>query len=158
MTDLTEIYEDGSGPPRYVVRLSRTAQGVRTYTVGASLPEGEITERSVTRLFDLERAVLRELDGPRRSAARAGRGVTATLRRSIIVEELRIRRTTARASGLDLEGWTTTPELVAGISGAKRSQLVADLAVLVRDGLVEVQGSKGRTPSRYRLAAQKVSA
>jgi predicted ArsR family transcriptional regulator len=37
----------------------------------------------------------------------------------------------------------------------RRPQLVADLSALVNAGVVEVEQSKGRTPSRYRLARKE---
>jgi hypothetical protein len=146
MTDLTEIYEDGTGEPRYVVRLSRTTTGARTYTVGVSLNGADIAD-AVTDLFRLERAVINEIDGPRKSARQSGNGVAAQLRRSLIVEALR------RSQKVSDGAWMTTAVMLAVIEPKmRRPQLVADLSALVNAGVVEVEQSKGRTPSRYRLA------
>jgi hypothetical protein len=149
MTDLTEIYEDGVGAPRYVVRLSRTTTGTRTYTVGMSLNAADIAD-AVTDLFRLERAVINEIDGPRKSARQSGNGVAAQLRRSLIVEALR------RSQKVSDGAWMTTAVMLAVIEPKmRRPQLVADLSALVNAGVVEVEQSKGRTPSRYRLAHRK---
>jgi hypothetical protein len=149
MTDLTEIYEDGNGAPRYVVRLSRTTTGTRTYTVGMSLNAADIAD-AVTDLFRLERAVINEIDGPRKSARQSGNGVAAQLRRSLIVEALR------RSQKVSDGAWMTTAVMLAVIEPKmRRPQLVADLSALVNAGVVEVEQSKGRTPSRYRLARKE---
>jgi hypothetical protein len=149
MTDLTEIYEGGTGAPRYVVRLSRTTTGTRTYTVGVSLNGADIAD-AVTDLFRLERAVINEIDGPRKSARQSGNGVAAQLRRSLIVETLR------RSQKVSDGAWMTTAVMLAVIEPKmRRPQLVADLSALVNAGVVEVEQSKGRTPSRYRLARKE---
>jgi hypothetical protein len=160
MTDLTEIYEGGTGAPRYVVRLSRTTTGTRTYTVGVSLNGADIAD-AVTDLFRLERAVINEIDGPRKSARQSGNGVAAQLRRSLIVEALRkgpkgavFTMVKGPTGGNTLVSTTTmtTADLLEKLPDMRRPQLVADLSALVNAGVVEVEQSKGRTPSRYRLA------
>jgi hypothetical protein len=155
MTDMTEIYEEGNGPPRYVARLSRTAQGVRTFTVGMSLNGDAISDEAVGRLFALENAITRQIDGPRKSAKLSGQSVTAQLRKSLVVELLRKLSTAGKRSGQFVPRELTTQELLAGLPNTTRSQLVADLSALVREGVLDVEQSKGRNPSKYRLAAGK---
>jgi hypothetical protein len=144
--DLTGM--DAGDGTTFVVRLSRTAQGVRTYTVGASIPDGEYKPDTVERLFDLERAIVAELDGVNVSSKRSGGSLTAQLRRTIILNVLR------QSGGI----WMATAVILDRTGGAvrSRSQLVADLSALVRDGLVEYEaGGKGRgASSRYRLVAK----
>jgi hypothetical protein len=145
---MDEIYSRKTDGIEYVVRLSRTAQGVRTYTVGASIPDAEYRDDAVSRLFDLERAVVAEIDGNgSASARRSGNSLTAQMRRTMVLNRLR-----------QTGGWETTAEILAGVGAAvrSRSQLVADLSALVRDGLVEKEeGGQGRGKhSRYRLASK----
>ena len=151
MTDLmaddgNPVREQGESAP-YVVRLSRTATGTRTYTVGASLTASEDLEAAVARLFALEALVVDNIDGKaQRSARYSSMSVAASLRRSILVEKLR------RAGD-----WLTTAEMVG--PNEHRSQVVADLAALVKADVVEYErGKGGNYPSRYRLAAQEKGA
>jgi hypothetical protein len=129
----------------YRVRLSRTAQGVRTYTVEMSA--ANIEQDAVTKLFELEQAVISEIDGPHASAKRSGSSLAAQLRRTMILNVL-------RQSG----DWLNTAAILKGAAGAvrSRSQLVADLAALTRDGYVEYEaGGNGRgNVSRYRVSAE----
>lgn len=149
MTDLTEIYEEGDGPPRYVVRLSRTATGSRTYTVGMSLAAPDIDTDAVTALFRLEKAVMDVIDGKAtRSSRHSGQNVAANLRRSIIVEVL-------RKADLNDPGTQITTEQIRQTLNPQphRSQLVADLSALVKAGVLDKTEAPGK-PSRYRLVTK----
>lgn len=172
MGDMEGIYDSEPGLVNFVVRLSRTATGLRTYTAGASLPD-KLTEdelkSALRRLFQIEKAIIADIDGPRRSARASGNGMAAQLRRSIVIAKLegaikdyraakvKIGRTAEQRAALDRGGWLTTTEILSRIPNAKRPQLSADLSYLVNEGVLEVEQSKGRNPSRYRLVggAQK---
>lgn len=140
-----DVYAAGDGLV-YVVRLSRTAQGQRTYTVGASIPDGQYSQDAIERLFDIERAVTAELDGPHVSAKRSGGSLAAVLRRTMVLNVLR-----------QAGDWLTTAVIQERSGGAvrSRSQLVADLSALLRDGYVEKEQGSGRhKPSTYRITTE----
>jgi DNA-binding HxlR family transcriptional regulator len=129
----------------YVLRVSKTTQGVRTYTVGASVPDRDYSQRAVRRLFEIEKLVAREIEGPRSSSVYSGNSLTAQMRRTMIIN--RMRQTT---------DWWTTNEIMAHLDAVKsRSQLVADLSYLAREGLLDYEQGTGRhQQSRYRVTAK----
>lgn len=142
MTDVEDLYADGS-EPRFVIRLSRTATGTRTYTVGATMPVTPDTDALViTRLFALDSLVRDLLDGngrigPIGEAPRKADGMLPLM-------------TAGR--------WYTTPELGKAL-GMERTSIRKLLGDLVKRGLVEYERGSGRSrPSRYRLASPVVVA
>lgn len=142
---MSELDIEAAGTePSYVVRLSRTAQGVRTYTVGMSVPVDRYAAETVTGLFELERAVIAEIDGDNASAKRSGGSLAAQMRRTIVLNVLR-----------QVGDWMVTADILSRVGGGvrSRSQLVADLSALTRDGWVEYEQGTGRhKQSRYRIA------
>lgn len=137
MTDTDDIYPEG-GEPRLVIRLSRTATGTRTYTVGASMPVSPDRDgETIARLFAVDEVVRRLLDG-------SGKAVDET-------PEVP-RKADGMLPLLNAGQWYTTPELGTAL-GIKRSTLRGLLNDLKRRGLLDYQRGTGRTrPSRYRLS------
>lgn len=152
--DGNPVTQQGESAP-FVIRLSRTASGSRTYTIGATLGRDEVPEHVVAALFELERLVNEGMVEPvRQSKPRAERDNTLRdLRRSVLIEALR-KMPIPEAFREGWDGWYTTSQIVTALgNGNHRSQVVADLKSLVADGLVEYQrGKGGNYPSRYRLA------
>jgi len=151
--DDNPVTQQGETAP-FVIRLSRTASGSRTYTVGASLGRDETPEGVVAALFEIERLVAAGMEQkPTKPTVVKERDNTiAQLRRSVLLEVLK-----GSVDGWGGEGWVTTAEIVTALgSGNHRSQVVNDLKVLVADGLVEYQrGKGGNYPSTYRLAVKQ---
>jgi hypothetical protein len=158
--DLTEIYDEPTIGVRYVVRISRTAAGARTYTVGASLPEAydgsklEDDGHALSRLFAIENTVRylldHETDGtmpvPEDTPAPT---ITDSARRLLAITGL---------PGTDhADGWYTLDEMVEG-TGANRSYLKELLAAMRKRGEVEMQrgGGRGRV-TRYRLITARTA-
>lgn len=160
MTDaaVEELYsDDGGAGVRYVVRLSRTATGTRTYTVGMTLPESYQSHRqsdsiysdgqAIARLFAIEDAVrmLIEAD-PNKPRPEVLRRAAPTVH-DRTVRNMSITRPSTNS-------WYTLDELVKG-TGASRTQVRTQLHKLVTDGLAEVEEGGGKArPSRYRLVAR----
>lgn len=166
------VHDQGEAAP-FVIRLSRTASGARTYTVGASLgqmrADGNAAQDAavVARLFALEALVVARMEQPaKRGKAPRGESVASQLRKSLVVEVLR------KAAARDVrpprspnhlranEGWAMTPAIVEALGpDAHRSQVIEDLKALVAAGVVEYQrGKGGNYPSKYRLAPEKGAA
>lgn len=137
------VHEQGDGAP-FVIRLSKTARGERTYTIGASLGRDETPEAVVDALFEVERLVIARMGKP--DKAPRPEAMMTQLRRSVLVEQLR------KVASVFPTEWVTTADLTQ--PGMHRSQVVNDLKALVAEGVVEYErGKGGNYPSRYRLAA-----
>lgn len=138
MTDeLTAEYE--TGEPRLVIRLSRTASGVRTYTVGASLPLRQGTDGdadAISRVFAVDELVRSLIDNP---------APGPSLHRQLSAA------TTVASLPADDE-WITAAELAAKMGKSRRS-----LSRYVADGIAagaieaKIGGGRGK-PTLYRVA------
>lgn len=170
MTD-PEMMLDGEVPVdgQVVVRLSRTATGTRTYTVGLSLPLLSSDAQRVdalTRLFAVDDAVRDRIDRPRTAvapstAADASRNTERALRLSLLLERMRqtaatpgvaTMATDAVAMGTSFpgHGWLTAADLMT--EGVTRTRLINDLHALVGAGLIDYQRGGGKArPSFYRV-------
>jgi hypothetical protein len=148
----------GASVPTLVVRISHTASGARTWTIGATAPltpggQGEL----LARLLAVDDAMTALNEG--QSAGQlvsAGDGdptLTEQLRRSLIVSALRQATIWHPEDGEDKpQGWLRSADIVAAVGGS-RARIVADLQALVRAGVIEYRAGGGRSrPSTYRLA------
>lgn len=168
--DLGEIYNEGDGA-RIVVRLSRTATGTRTYTVGMSMPmrdepvllpdpfapKATTDGDRISRLFAIEEVVRLLLDNdgvipPAAITELPDPGKPTSVRKVQDVMALG-----PASAGWGGDGWYTTAELVAAL-GVSRQYVVGLLRKLVEQGSVEYErgGGPGR-PSRYRLVTASKS-
>lgn len=147
MTDeLTDVYGD---EPRMVIRLSRTAGGVRTYTVGASLPmrsgiEGDA--EAISRVFAVDELVRSLLDNPASHADGLLDGLAPTLAIA-----------TLDAKGDKGEDGWYTAESIAAVQGVHVRTVQRQMATAVKSGAIErkLGGGKGkRTLYRVPVATQ----
>jgi hypothetical protein len=173
MTDaaVVDLYGDDDNRPgvRYVVRLSRTATGTRTYTVGMTLPETydpsakpnalRSDGEAIARLFAIEDAMrlLIEADPAKPRPEVLRRAAPTVHDRTVRVMSVSKPFGTGKENdrvNAGVNGWYTLDELVKG-TGASRTQVRTQLHKLVADGLAEVEegGGKGRQ-SHYRLVPQ----
>ena len=146
----------GATVPTLVVRISHTASGARTWTIGATAPltpggQGPLLERLLAVDDAMTKLNAGQSAGELESAGDVSNGdptLTEQLRRSLIVSVLRQVRD---ASG-DGSGWTPSASIVAAVGGS-RARIVADLQALVRAGVLEYRAGGGRSrPSTYRLS------
>lgn len=152
---MTDPFADTDNPvvaqglvPGVVVRLSKTAGGARTYTVGMTIPVDAVPDAVIDALFEIDRLMAERIEKPVPKVR--GESITAQLRRSVIVETLRHHKHSG--AGVPPQ-WATTAEIMAAAKLTHRSQVVTDLKALVDAGQVEYQrGKGGNYPSRYRLA------
>lgn len=141
MTD--EIYDEG-GEPRLVIRLSRTAGGVRTYTVGASLPLRAGTEGdadAISRVFAVDELVRSLIDNPDGTVA-------PTLRRQLAASTAVAALPTANGGE-----WITADDLAAKM-GKSRRTLRRYVADGIAAGAIEARIGGGRgKPTMYRVVS-----
>lgn len=168
MTDIDTLIEGenivrdagGATVPTLVVRISHTASGARTWTVGATAPltpggQGDLLARLLAVDDAMTALNAGQSAGELVSAGDVGNGdptLTEQLRRSLIVSVL---RRAAENGPAQPEGfWVPSAAIVAAVGGS-RARIVADLQALVRVGMVEYRPGGGRQhPSLYRLVAK----
>lgn len=144
MTDeLTAEYE--SGEPRLVIRLSRTASGVRTYTVGASLPLREGTDgdaTAISRVFAVDELVRSLIDNPESGP---------TLHRQLSAATMLASVPTVAALNENGSEWVTAAALAAKMGKSRRS-LSRYVADAMAAGAIEAKIGGGRgKPTLYRV-------
>jgi hypothetical protein len=140
--ELTDVYE--SGEPRLVIRLSRTASGVRTYTVGASLPLREGTDGdagAISRVFAVDELVRSLIDNPTPGPS---------LHRQLAAATTVAAMPAAGKADAGAE-WITAAELAAKMGKSRRT-----LGRYVADGIAagaieaKIGGGRGK-PTLYRV-------
>lgn len=158
LADGENIVADATGG-MLVVRISRTASGARTWTVGVTAPlAGGVSADGdaalITRLLAVDDAIMAANEGQPITppSEHIESTLTEQLRRSLVLGVLRKRTSTAvETAGSGMQTWMTSAEIVAAVGGS-RGRIVADLQALVRADLVEYKPGGGRLhPSLYRL-------
>lgn len=150
--DLGEIYSEGD-TTRYVVRVSRTATGTRTYTAGVSIPGGDGTRDGeyLARLFAIEDVVAGLIDREAAVLPANVRRFPPIVPKPDAAQRAETELAKGRMSGKG-DGWYTTPELVK-VLGVSRQHVVSLLTKMRDAGAVEKEQGEGGRPSRYRLVS-----
>ena len=167
------VAEQGEGAA-YVVRVSRTAGGVRTWTVGATLADMARSGEVVANVLALDDALLIATMAPPagdpiptkvpdKPTAKADKPTpTATLGRqlklSLLAGRLEREFHWVQQNGLT---WVSVSDImgVLGIPASGRSRLIKDLHELVRAGLLEYRpsgGGRGRASMYHYIGGRKV--
>lgn len=146
LLDGDNVVADGNVAGTVVVRISRTAAGMRTWTVGATAPLGTSADDVIPVVLAYDDA-LALLTGTRGNGSDVGDGVlgageqslTDVLARSILMAQL--SKAPADPERYP-DGWVTTAQL--GGVGGSRAKVVRDLQALARAGMVEYLPGGGR--------------